>query len=144
MINTIRENYEGFTKLEIDEAKMAQCAVAMLGHHSKHEFLGRVHSKMIKNCCISLQAIINAYKIYGPDLAGVRGRTTRTTTERASVEYVEIPRSNLELHVNIGVGADVMFVNGISFLITVAPTIKLITIKYMETQTATQLSLCLQ
>ncbi|KAL7470808.1 hypothetical protein ACHAXS_011072 [Conticribra weissflogii] len=106
LVNTIRENYEGFTKREIDEAKMARRAVAMLGHPTEREFLGM--------------------------------------TERAAIEFVEIPRPLLDLHKSVSIAADVMFINGIPFLVTVARAIKLITIEYIESRTAKQLSLCLQ
>lgn len=143
LVTTICNNYEGYNQREIEEAKMARRAVAMIGHLTEQKFMGMVRNKMIKNCPVSPVAIANAYKIFGPDLAGVRGKTTRTATERAEMEYVAIPRDLLNLHKNVVVSADVMFVNGMPFLVTVTRAIKLITIKYLERRTAKQLSLCL-
>jgi hypothetical protein len=62
---------EGFTKREVEEAKAAREAQAMLGHPTDREFLGMVRSHMINNCNVTNTAIHNANRIFGPDLAGV-------------------------------------------------------------------------
>ncbi len=64
----------------------------MIGNPTEQEFLGMVGNKMIKNCPILPSAITNAYKIFGPDLAGVRGKTTRSATKWAQVEYATTPK----------------------------------------------------
>jgi len=46
----------------------------MVGHPTEREFKAMVRSNMIKNCPITPEAVENAYNIFGPDLAGLRGR----------------------------------------------------------------------
>ena len=49
-----------------------------------------VHHNLISNCPVSKNDVTNAYKIFGPDLAGIQGRTVRQKSERVVTDYVEI------------------------------------------------------
>jgi hypothetical protein len=80
-VQTVRGNMEGYTACKIEDARAAQAAQAMLGHPVDQDFLGTVGANLIDNCPITESAIINANQIFGPDLAGVRGRTVRRPPE---------------------------------------------------------------
>jgi hypothetical protein len=77
-IETVRGEMEGLTKREVEEAKAALKAQGMLGHPTDHEFLGLVRANMIANCNVTESAVKNAHIIFGPNLAGVRGRTVNS------------------------------------------------------------------
>ena len=64
---------EGYTAREVKGAHAARVAQAMLGHLTDGDFLGMVRLNMIENCPITESAVVNANRIFGPDLAGVRG-----------------------------------------------------------------------
>jgi hypothetical protein len=87
-------NMEGFTKREVKEARKAREAQAMLGHDC--DFLGMVRGGMISNCPMTVNAVQNAHQIFGPDLAGIRGRTVRRPPESVTTNYVQIPWAILE------------------------------------------------
>ena len=70
LVQTVRENYEGYTKREVLRVKEAHCAQAMIGNPSKGDFRGMVSSNMIKNCSIT-PSDIAAKEIFGPALASV-------------------------------------------------------------------------
>ena len=108
-IDTIRKTMEGFTKREVEEAKAAREAQAMLGHPTDREFLGMVHSNMISNCTVTDSAIQNANRIFGPDLAGVRGRTVQRPPDPVRVNYVRIPVSIVERFKVVTLTVDCMF-----------------------------------
>ncbi len=65
-----------------------------------------------------MQDVHNANRIFGPDLANLRGKTTRKKTEHVRVDYVEIPRDLVDMHKYVTLVADVMFINGLPFLVT--------------------------
>ncbi|KAL3810038.1 hypothetical protein ACHAXA_000207 [Cyclostephanos tholiformis] len=69
-VKTVRGQMEGFTKREVEEARAAREAQAMLGHPTDREFIGMVRSNMIANCNVTDSAIKNAHAIFGPNLAG--------------------------------------------------------------------------
>ncbi len=46
LVQTVRENYEGYNKREVSRAKEAHCAQAMIGNSSKGDFKGMVSINM--------------------------------------------------------------------------------------------------
>ena len=91
---------------------------------------------MISDCPVTPNAIKNAHLIFGPDLAGVRGRTVRRPPETVTTDYVQIPRVLLERHQLVTLAVDVMFVNGLPFLVSVARGLNLITAEHTPSRTA--------
>jgi hypothetical protein len=107
-IQTVGGNMEGYMRHEVEEARVAQEAQAMLGHPTDQECLGMVRSSMISNCPVTPTALQNANQIFGPNLAGV------------TTNYIEIPRAILEEHQRVTLAVDIMFVNGVPFLVSVS------------------------
>ena len=138
-VNTVRENFEGYTKHNLEKAKEARRLQGMVGNPTEHEFVGMVREKLIANCPITVRDVDNANRIFGPDLANLRGKTTRTKPDRVRVEYVEIPRDFVKLHKHVMLVADVMFVNGLPFLVTSSRGISLVTIEYLPLRTVIRL-----
>ena len=50
LVQTVRGNYEGYTKREVIKAKEACRVQSMLGSPSESDFVGMVSKSMIKNC----------------------------------------------------------------------------------------------
>jgi len=96
------------------------------------------------NCPVTPTDIRNAHAIYGPDLPGIRGKTVRRKPEHVRTDYVAIPQALITANAEVMLVADVMFVNGIPFLITLSRRINLITIEHAPTRTATTLATLLQ
>ena len=46
-----------------------------MGHPSQHDFENLVGDQMMLNCPVTYHDVTNDYKIFGPDLAGPRGKT---------------------------------------------------------------------
>jgi hypothetical protein len=80
-LQTVRRNIEGFTRRKVKEAQKARKVQAMLGHPTDRDFLGMVRGSMISNCPVTANAVTKAHQIFGPDLAGVRGRTVQRPPE---------------------------------------------------------------
>jgi hypothetical protein len=139
-IQMVRGNMEGYTQHEVEDARAARKAQAMLGHLTNHDFLGMVHSGMILNCPVTPSAVQKANRIFGPDLAGVRGRTVRRPPESVTTNYVQIPHALLERHQRVTLAVNVMFVNRVPFLVSVARGLNLVTAEHMPTRTAKQLA----
>jgi hypothetical protein len=139
-VQTVRGNYEGYTKREVLRAKEARRAQALLGNPSEKDYRGMVSSNMIENCPISTSDVSNARAIFGPDLPSVRGKTVRRTPAPVVAEYVSVPRSLVETNRIITLGADVFFVDGTPFLLTVARRLKFVTAEHVPMRTATNLS----
>jgi hypothetical protein len=92
----------------------------MIGHPTDREFRKMVSKRLIPNCPITVKSFDESKSIFGPDLAGVRGRTTRRKPEHVHVEYISIPRSIVDRYQEVILAVDVMFVDGVPFLVSVA------------------------
>ena len=140
LIETVRGNFEGFTKNEILRAKQARRAQTMMGNPSEKDYKGVVSNHLISNCPVSTADITNSRIIHGPALASVRGKTVRRMPGAVVTDYVAIPRSLVEHNRMVTMAADVFFVDGTAFLMTVSRRIKFITAEHVPVRTAKSLA----
>ncbi len=103
-----------------------------------------VRERLLTNCPITVRDVDNANRIFGPDLANLRGKMTRTKMECVRVEYVQIPWDFVQLHKYVMLVADVMFVNGLPFLVTSLRGLSLVTIEHLPSRTAKRLAQTLE
>jgi hypothetical protein len=111
----------------------------MIANHTKREFAGMVHEKLLTNRPITVRDVDNANQIFRPNLANFRGKTTRAKPDHIRVEYARIPKDFIQLHKYVTLVADVMFVIGLPFLVTSLRGISLVTIKHLPSRTAKRL-----
>jgi hypothetical protein len=135
-VQTVQENYKGHTKREVMRVKEARRAQAMMGNPSKKDFKGMVSNNMVPNCPIDCHNITNVHTIFGPDLASVQGNTVRCTTVPVVTDYVTILRGIVERNQIVTMAADVFFVDGKAFLVTLSWKIKFVTAEHMPVRTA--------
>ncbi len=57
MVNTVRANFEGYTKHNIEKAQEARRLQGMIGNPTEREFVGMVREKLIANCPVTVQDI---------------------------------------------------------------------------------------
>jgi len=142
-VTMVRGNLEGYTRHEIEKAKEARRLQGMIGNPTKKELEGMVREDIIANCLATVQ-VHKANRIFGPDLANLRGKMTRKKTEHSRVDYIKIPRDFVNMHKYVTLVADVVFVNGLPFLVILSRGISLVTIEYLPSQTAKRLALTLE
>ena len=111
-IQTVRGNYEGYTKREVTQAKEAYRAQAMMGNPSEKVYKGMASNNLIANCPITSKDVSNARTIFGPDLASIREKTVRRAPEPVVTEYVAVPRTLIEANKVITLAEDVFFWTG--------------------------------
>jgi len=85
--------------------------MGMIATPSMHDLNALVHLNMIPDCPITTENIKHADTLFGPDLATIRGKTVR--------RYVDIPRALIDINKQVTLAVDVMFVNSVSFLVSV-------------------------
>jgi len=139
-VQTVRQNYEGFTKKEVLQAKEVRRAMGLIRNPSEKDVKGLVSNNMIMNCPVTTTAIINTRNIFGKDLVSVRGKTVRWAPAPVVGDYVAVPKGVIEKNKTVTLAADVFFVDGIAFLLTVSKNIKFNTAKHEATRTAKSLS----
>jgi hypothetical protein len=131
MVNTVKENRKGYTQREYDDAKEARRALALVGYPSPKDFNNMVRAIMIRKCPMTSSSIYAAHKIFGPDVASLKGKTTRRTHEPVLTGYVQIPKEILDLNKDVTLTVYVMFVDGIPFVVILSRKIKFTTSEYV-------------
>ena len=89
----------------------------------------------LKECPVRPEHITNAAHAFGPLIAGLEGKTTRRASAWVRVAGTSVPDDFHHLHRFVTLTADVMFVNGVSFLITLSRRIKLYTVEHIPNRT---------
>ena len=143
-VNTVRDNYQGYTKHQVKNATRARRLMGIVGTPSPRDFQGMVRHNFLKDCPVTPEDITIANDLFGPDLATIRGKTVRHSPERVVMDYVEIPRDFLEKHYRVTLVADVMFVNSVPFLVSASRSLNLITIEHAPHRTASKIAHLLQ
>ena len=92
-----------------------------------------------KNCPIDSTDVSNARAIFGPDLASVRRKTVRRNPKSIVEKYGAVPKELVSRNKFISMAADVFFVDGIAFLLTVVIKIKFVTVEHTPVRTAKSL-----
>ena len=100
-VQTVCYNYEGFTKKQVQRATLARCIMGMIGVPTEREYQGLVSQHFLQDCPITLSDIANAHKIFGPDLANIRGKMVRCKPEHISTGIVKIPQQILPIESTI-------------------------------------------
>jgi hypothetical protein len=95
---------------------------------------------MILNCPVIPTAVQNANQIFGPALTGVSGQTVRRPLEFVTSNHIKISRALLEQHQQVTLAVDVMFVNGVPFLVSISRGINLVTVETTPPRTFKQLA----
>ena len=139
-VQTVQGNMEGFTRRKVKEAQQAHEAQGMLGHPTDCNFLGMIHGGMISKCPMTANAATNTHRIVGPDLAGIRGRVVRRPLESVTTDYVQIPQVIPEQHQLVTLAVDIISVNGVPILVSVARGLNLVTTEFTPSRIAKQLA----
>ncbi len=84
--------------------------------------------------------VTNAHTIFGPNLAGVSGRTVRRLPDAVTTEYMQIPQAILDLFQLVTLAVDIIFVISIPFLVSVVHGLNLVTAEHMPSRTAKNLA----
>jgi hypothetical protein len=114
--------------------------MGLIGNPSKKDFKGMVSNIIITNCPVTTTAITNARSIFGQDLASIRGKTVQRAPAPVVGDYVAVPKGVIERKKTVTLVADVFFMDGIAFLLTVSRNIKFTTVEHVANHTAKSLS----
>ena len=84
--------------------------------------------------------IKNSRTVFGPSIPCYKGKTVRGKSKHVDEGYVQIPASLIEQNRNVTLAADVMFVLGLPFFITLSRGLTFVTVQYVPRRTAPELS----
>jgi hypothetical protein len=76
-ISTVADNMKQFTKQQIQCVEVAKALYMKLSYPSMKDFKWVIQSNQIKDCPVMVQDIDVTSKIWGKDVAALKGKTTR-------------------------------------------------------------------
>jgi hypothetical protein len=97
-VNTVSENKTRFTKRKIKCAEIARNLYKTLSYPSMKDFKWAIQSNQIKDFPMTIQDIDVATKIWGKNIAALKGKITRSKMHPVARDYVKVPKELLKLH----------------------------------------------
>jgi hypothetical protein len=138
-VNTVSENKAGFTKRQIKEAEVARSLNSKLNYPSWKDFKWIIRSNQIKDCPVTVDHVDTALKIWGKNVAALKGKTTRTKPDPVARDFVKVPVELLKLHKEVYITADLFFVNKIPFFLMLSRKICFTAINHLADRTVPQI-----
>ena len=124
MVATVKENMKGFTPRQIKEAEEARRLLYNVGCPSVADFKKLLQMNTIKNCPVTQKHVDRAEKIFHPDVGLLKGKSTRSKPAPVARDDIQIPQELVATNYLLYLCVDVLYVNGIGFLVTIDKQIK--------------------
>jgi hypothetical protein len=137
LIAAVAEQKKMFSPRQIQNADHARALYRKLGRPSEAEFYHILSGNLLRNCPVTVDDAKRALTIYGPDIATIKGKTTRTdAADRVpTFEAVPLPPTIMEHHRNVTLCVDFFFVQGLTFLHTISRGIGFRTVSLVAERT---------
>ena len=130
-VQTVREMKKQFSKRENRNADRAKDLMALLNYPSAQDLKTIIRTNALLNNPVRVEDVDIMEKIYGKDLASLKGKTTRSKHVKETARIVPIPAVLLEENKDVLLYADIMYVNGLTFLTTISEKIQFRTANYL-------------
>ena len=127
LLNTVEENKTYYSKAQVKRAELARATLFKIGLPSVRDFKHLIRYNLINNCPVTLKDVDLAERIFGPSIANLKGKTTRTRPTPVRQDIVSIPEALKEPHKDVTLDIDILFVNKIPFLMSVSHNIEFVT-----------------
>jgi hypothetical protein len=103
-----------------------------------------IRMNLIKNNVVTTEDVNLAMKAYGPDISGIKGKTTRQKPTTVVDNTVEIPEGLLEMQQDLKVSMDGMTVNSMIFLTAISHDLYYRTAQYVTNPVASVDKVCMK
>ena len=122
MVSTVAEHKRMFSRRQLEDADRARDLYRKLGRPSEAEFQSILQLNLIRNCPVTPDDAKRALLIYGPDVAVLKGKMTRTTAAPRvpTFEAIPIPAPIAAHHRNVTLCLDIFYVQGLAYLHTIS------------------------
>ncbi len=130
---TVQDVERVYNNRELARAREARALFKMLGYPSATNLIKLVRHGKIRDNALTTKDIINCIHIYGPDLARIRGMSTRA---RRPFESQDLLGKYIDEDITLDV--DVMFCEGVPFLLGVVTPLELVLAHYLKSRSLNQ------
>ena len=120
----MKENRSGYTQSQFKKAVRARELYHLLGAPTLDNYKGFIKMNGVHNCSVRLDDIIIAENIFGPDMATLKGKSTRPKPKPVLKDWIELPREIMNKHAEVELCMDIMFINGVKLMTAIDRTIR--------------------
>jgi hypothetical protein len=141
LVTTVAERESVYSKRELADMHEAMRIRRVLGNPSLHDMVAALKNGAINNCKVPAEAFVLAEKVYGKDMASLKGKTVK----RAS-PIVKTSDLLMELHNEIRdivLCVDLFFISGLTFLLSVSRKMNLLMVRYIASKERNSIKLAL-
>ena len=131
MLNTVKNNVEGYTQRERKMADEAKSTFAKVAMPSINDYRDMIRLGLIDNCPVTEKDFENALEIYGPSMEALQGKTERSRPAIVRDDDIKVPRNLKLILQSVILDDDLMFVNRMPFLISVSQRIVFTTTEWI-------------
>jgi len=124
LLTTVTGNIADYSRREVKAAEEARKLSRILGYASPGELGRMIKNGTLLNNSVTTADVSRAEKIFGKDVAALKGKTTR----RPSMQAAGSEKTEAVVRVDQNLHMDIMFVDGIPFLVSRAEPLGLIQI----------------
>jgi hypothetical protein len=128
----VEDNKSHFTNQQVAGAQKARDLYGSLAYPSDNDFKWILKANQIKDCPVMLEDAGVATKIWGKNIAVLKGKTVRKMPRHTATDIIAVPMEIRELHRHITISIDVFFVNKIPFLVTLSHKICFTTVTHLS------------
>jgi len=133
-VDTVENNKTKYTVKEYSDAVRARSLQNIIGMPNTQDYIRYVERNMIPNCPINKADILRADDIFGTNIGSLQGKTVRKKSKRIITTIHELPTEIIKRHGNVTIEADVMYVNGIPFVVTMSRHIHFCTAELIKNE----------
>jgi hypothetical protein len=143
-VKMVESNMRLYSKRQVARADKARSLYASLGFPSQKDFKWILRSDQIKDSPVTVEDAFAAFKIWGPSVAALKGKTVQKRPEPIKTDIVSIPKEIRELHKEVTLTIDIFFVNKIPFFLTLSRVLYFITVTRLPDRSLDQISKALE
>ena len=142
-VDTVRSLKSNFTRREIEGAERARTLFRAIGMPSYQKFIHALEHNHIRNCPVTAADVRRALHIYGPEVAVLKGKSTRTKPAPAlPTTIIPLPKNIKEFHSHITLYIDFFFVNRIPFFHSISGKYQFRTVEAVHNRTKNTMLEC--
>ena len=128
-ITTVEQNKLGYSKREVRDAIVAREFIRRMGYPSIRDAIELLESGSIVNCPVTVQDIVRAQNIFGTDIGILKGKMTHKKSDPVNLSH--LPKLT-GVSIFQALNTDIMFVDGMPYLITISQPLNLLMVKSLE------------
>jgi len=121
-VSTVANKKAQFPRREIEGADKARVLYRKIGRPSQQQFEQNLAMNLIRNCPVTVDDHAKrALLIYGPDVAALKGKTTKGSSQHVpTFNPVQVPGFILQHHSDVTLCMDIFYVQGHPFFHTIS------------------------